>query len=43
MDKGYDSEKIHPPIRDEMGVDSIIPVRERKRKKIGEKYRSSCT
>jgi hypothetical protein len=43
MDKGYDSEKIHPLIRDELSADSIIPVRERKRQKIGEEYRSSCT
>jgi hypothetical protein len=30
MDKGYDSEKIHSIIREEIKADSIIPVRERK-------------
>jgi hypothetical protein len=39
MDKGYDSEKIHELIRDQVKADSIIPVRERKRKKIKGKYR----
>lgn len=39
MDKGYDSEKIHSLIREEIGANSIIPVRERK--KIWEKCRSS--
>ena len=39
MDKGYDSEKIHSIIREEIKADSIIPVRERKRKKIRGKYR----
>ena len=27
MDKGYDSEKIHTLIHDELGAESIIPVR----------------
>ena len=39
MDKGSDSEKIHPIIREEIKANSIIPVRERKRKKIRGKYR----
>ncbi len=39
MDKGYDSEKIHTLIREEIKADSIIPVRKRKRKKVGGKYR----
>ena len=34
MDKGYDSGKIHSIIREEIKKDSIIPVGERKRKKI---------
>jgi hypothetical protein len=39
MDKGYDSEKIHALIREEIKADSIIPLRVRKRKKIKGKYR----
>jgi len=39
MDKGYDSEKIHTLIREEIKADSIIPLRQRKRKKIKGKYR----
>ena len=39
MDKGYDSENIHALIREEMNADSIIPLRQRKRKKVGGKYR----
>jgi hypothetical protein len=39
MDKGYDSEKIHALIREEVKAESIIPVRERKRKKVKGKYR----
>ncbi len=39
LDKGYDSEKIHTIIREEIKADSIIPLRKRKRKKIGGKYR----
>ena len=39
MDKGYDSEKIHVLIREEIKADSIIPVRVRKRKRIKGKYR----
>jgi len=39
LDKGYDSEKIHILIREEIKADSIIPLRVRKRKKIKGKYR----
>ena len=39
MDKGYDSKKIHSIIIEEIKTDSIIPVKERKRKKIIGKYR----
>jgi hypothetical protein len=39
MDKGYDSEEIHTLIREEIKADSIIQVRERKRKKVRGKYR----
>ncbi len=39
MDKGYDSEKIHALIREEIKAESIIPLRVRKRKKIKGKYR----
>jgi len=39
MDKGYDSENIHALIREEMKADSIIPLRQRNRKKVGGKYR----
>jgi len=27
MDKGYDSEELHRQIREEMGAESMIPVR----------------
>ena len=39
LDKGYDSEKIHVLIREEIKAESIIPLRVRKRKKIKGKYR----
>lgn len=39
IDKGYDSEKIHALIREEIKADSIIPLRVRKWKKIKGKYR----
>jgi hypothetical protein len=39
MDKGYDSEKIHALVREKIKADSIIPLRERKRKKVKGKYR----
>jgi transposase len=42
MDKGYDSEKIHTLIREEIKAESIIPVRERKRKKVKENIENSC-
>jgi len=32
MDKGYDSENIHALIREEMKADSIIHLKQRKRK-----------
>ena len=38
MDKEYDSKKIHSIIIEEIKTDSIIPVKEKKRKKISEKY-----
>jgi hypothetical protein len=43
MDKGYDSEKIHFIIKEEIKADSIIPVREKKRKKISGKYEKLLT
>jgi hypothetical protein len=43
IDKGYDSEKIHSIIREEIKADSIIPLREKKRKKIRGKYRKTVT
>ena len=39
MDKGYDSEKIHELIRDTLNSCSLIPVRNRKRKRISGYYR----
>jgi SOS response regulatory protein OraA/RecX len=42
MDKGYDSEKIHALIREKVKAESIIPVRERKRKKVKGKIENSC-
>ena len=39
MDKGYDSEGIHELIRDTLNAGSIIPVRDRKRKRISGFYR----
>lgn len=39
MDKGYDSEEIHELIRDILHSDSLIPVRNRKRKRISGYYR----
>jgi hypothetical protein len=38
MDKGYDSEKIHELIRDTLTSCSLIPVRNRKRKRISIYY-----
>jgi hypothetical protein len=34
MDKGYDSEAIHSLVREELEAVAMIPLRERKRKKI---------
>jgi hypothetical protein len=39
MDKGYDSEEIHELIRDTLNSYSLIPVRNRKRKRISGYYR----
>jgi len=39
MDKGYDAESIHRQIREELQSGSMIPVRERKRKRISGRYR----
>ncbi len=34
MDKGYDSEKLHSFIREEIKANSVIPVKKRKRTRI---------
>ncbi|MFA0823134.1 MAG: IS5 family transposase [Methanomethylovorans sp.] len=39
MDKGYDSEEIHSLVREKLDSIAMIPLRERKRKKIKGKYR----
>ncbi len=39
MDKGYDSEEIHELIHDTLSSSSLIPVRNRKRKRISGYYR----
>ncbi len=39
MDKGYDSEVIHSLVREELEAIAMIPLRQRKRKKIKSKYR----
>jgi len=39
LDKGYDSENIHRLIRDDLNSYSLIPVRDRKRKRISGYYR----
>lgn len=39
LDKGYDSEDMHALIRDRLGAESLIPVRDRKRKRIHGRYR----
>jgi len=39
LDKGYDSEDLHRQIREDLGASSLIPVRDRRRKKIHGKYR----
>jgi hypothetical protein len=43
MDKGYDSEKIHSLIREEIRANSIIPVRKRRRTKFRENTEDRCT
>jgi hypothetical protein len=43
MDKGYDSKKIHALIREEIKTDSTIPLRKRKKKKVGGGiYKKNC-
>ena len=39
MDKGYDSEKIHELVHESLQATSLIPVRNRKRKRISGYYR----
>jgi transposase len=39
MDKGYDPEEIHELIRDTLNSSSLLPVRNRKRKRISGYYR----
>ena len=39
MDKGYDSEEIHRLIRDTLNSCSLIPIRDRKQKRISGYYR----
>ena len=39
MDKGYDSEYIHTEVQEELGSKTIIPLRDRKRKRIKGRYR----
>jgi len=39
LDKGYDSEDLHRQIREELGATSLIPVRDRQRKRIHGRYR----
>jgi len=39
LDKGYDSEDIHRLIRDDLTAYSLIPLRDRKRKRISGYYR----
>ena len=39
MDKGCDSEAIHRLVRDGLGSDCVIPLRERHRKKVRGRYR----
>lgn len=38
LDKGYDAEEIHRLIRDTPGADPLIPVRNRKRKRVNGRY-----
>ena len=39
MDKGYDSEEIHELIRDTLNSCALIPIRQRKRKRVSGYYR----
>ncbi|MDG6245123.1 MAG: transposase, partial [Methanolobus sp.] len=39
MDKGYDSEGIHSLTREQLGAIAMIPLRQRKRKRIKGSYR----
>lgn len=39
LDKAYDAESLHRQIREQLGAHSVIPVRDRKRKRIGGRYR----
>jgi transposase len=39
MDKGYDSENIHLLVREQLKAIAVIPLRQRKRKRIKGKYR----
>ncbi|MDD1677819.1 MAG: transposase [Methanomicrobiales archaeon] len=39
MDKGYDAEGLHELVREDLKAYSLIPVRDRKRKRIGGRYR----
>jgi len=43
MDKGYDSEALHRLIRDDLDARSVIPLRERKRKRINGFYRQAIS
>jgi transposase len=39
MDKGYDSENIHLLVREQLKAIAVVPLRQRKRKRIRGKYR----
>ena len=43
MDKGYDSEALHRLIRDDLNAHSVIPLRERRRKRINGFYRRAIS
>ena len=43
MDKGYDSKALHRLIRDDLNAHSVIPIRERNRKRINGSYRRSIS
>lgn len=42
MDKGYDSEKIHSLMREEIKADSIIPLKQKKGRKSEENRENNC-